>query len=67
MLSPVEAEGNRPIETVKVYNLFGQVVLEQTLNAVQGELDLSELAAGNYMLQAEMTNGEISMTHVVKK
>ncbi len=69
--NPVEnmvmIQGNRPIETVKVYNLFGQVVLEQTLNAVQGELDLSELAAGNYMLQAEMPNGEISMTHVIKK
>lgn len=69
--NPVEnmvmIQGNRPIKTVKVYNLFGQVVLEQTLNAVQGELDLSELAAGNYMLQAEMPNGEISMTHVIKK
>ena len=69
--NPVEnmvmIQGNRPIETVKVYNLFGQVVLEQTLNAVQGKLDLSELTAGNYMLQAEMPNGEISMTHVIKK
>ena len=63
----VTIQGNRPIETVKVYNLFGQVVLEQTLNAVQGKLDLSELTAGNYMLQAEMPNGEISMTHVIKK
>ncbi|WP_162147254.1 DVUA0089 family protein [Flavobacterium enshiense] len=39
------------ISSVEVYNMLGQKVLTKTLNIAQGQIDMSNLNAGNYIVK----------------
>ena len=56
------------IETVKVYNAMGQLLInEEVGNADQVELNLSSLSAGVYTINVTMTNGQQGNQMVVKE
>lgn len=63
----VTVQGDGVIETVKVYNLFGQMLLEKQLNSAQGTVDVTELASGNYILQAVQSDGNIAISRITKQ
>jgi type IX secretion system substrate protein len=42
---------NEVIDDVTIYNLMGQKVFTKTMNAATGEIDLSALASGNYVVK----------------
>lgn len=54
------------ISSVEVYNMLGQKVLTKTLNVVQGQIDMSNLNAGNYMVKVT-TEGLTKTIKVVKQ
>lgn len=54
------------IETVAVYNLLGQTVKTVSPNSNLVKLDLSELSAGTYLVQA-FTAGKSQVIKIVKK
>jgi hypothetical protein len=54
------------IEGVAIYNMLGQKVLDQNVNAISSELDLSNLATGTYILQVSV-NGQIGNYQILKK
>ena len=54
------------ITNVIVYNMIGQPVINQQLNAVEGRIDMSNLADGPYMVQ--VTAGDaVKTVRVIKK
>jgi hypothetical protein len=54
------------IERVAIYNMLGQKVLDQNVNAITSQLDLSDLATGTYILQVSV-NGQIGNYQILKK
>ncbi len=54
------------ISTVAVYNLLGQQVLSVNLNANKGQVNMSELAAGTYLVKVQAEN-EMKTFKVIKK
>lgn len=56
------------IETVKVYNAMGQLLLNEVVdNADQVELNLSSFSAGVYTISVSMTNGQRMNRMVVRE
>ncbi|RZK11786.1 MAG: T9SS type A sorting domain-containing protein [Flavobacterium sp.] len=54
------------ISSVEVYNLLGQKMLVKTINATQGQLNLSELSSGTYLVKAA-SGTEIKTIKVLKQ
>jgi hypothetical protein len=54
------------IERAAIYNMLGQKVLDQNVNAISSELNLSNLATGTYILQVSV-NGQIGNYQILKK
>jgi hypothetical protein len=54
------------ISDVTVFNLLGQKVLESTINSNQGQLDISSLTSGNYVIHANTEKGK-EIFKIVKK
>jgi hypothetical protein len=54
------------IENVVIYNMLGQKVLDQNVNAPTSELNVSNLATGAYILQVSV-NGQIGTYKILKK
>lgn len=50
--SLVTVTSSVPVEGIALYNLIGQKVLSQSLNAATGTLDISSLPAGTYIIKA---------------
>lgn len=50
---------------ITIYNLLGQVVLQQTVNATSGQADLSNLVSGTYMVK--LTSGDTVKTIKIMK
>jgi hypothetical protein len=60
----IESEGI--VENISIYNLMGQLV-EQHLTLVDGQLDMSSLQSGVYVIRALLQNNQIETFKVVKK
>lgn len=60
----IESEGI--VENISIYNLMGQLV-EQHLTLLDGQIDMSSLQSGVYVVQAELQNDQIKTFKVVKK
>ncbi len=43
-------------ESIRVYDIYGRLLNEQTVSAMQFDLDLSGLAKGAYLLQIDYGN-----------
>jgi hypothetical protein len=54
------------IESVVIYNMLGQKVFDQNVNAIRSELNVSDLATGTYILQVSV-NGQIGTYQILKK
>lgn len=54
------------ISDVTVFNLLGQKVLESTINSNEGQLDISSLTSGNYVIHANTEKGK-EIFKIVKK
>ncbi len=54
------------ITSVEVYNMLGQNVMTKALNASQGQIDLSNLNAGNYIVKVT-ADGLVKTIKVVKQ
>ncbi len=62
----VNFENNNPILKITLFNLLGQRVEEKEINSLSGQLDMSKLPTGNYLLKFKTDNGE-STIKLVKK
>ncbi|MCX6171796.1 MAG: T9SS type A sorting domain-containing protein [Flavobacterium sp.] len=54
----VNFENNNPILKITLFNLLGQRVEEKEINSLSGQLDMSKLPTGNYLLRIKTENGE---------
>lgn len=54
------------VSDVAVFNLLGQKVLETKVNANEGQIDISGLASGNYVVQANTGAGKETFKMVKK-
>ena len=54
------------ITNVKVYNILGQVVLTSVLNVQQGQIDMSSLSKGTYVVKVS-TDAEVKTIKIVKE
>ena len=54
----VNFESNNPISKITLFNLLGQRVEEKEINSLSGQLDMSKLPTGNYLLKFKTDNGE---------
>lgn len=57
---------NEPISSVAVFNMFGQQVYHQQLEATSGQINLSVLASGIYMVKVNSADKE-AIYKVIKK
>jgi hypothetical protein len=57
---------NETIDTVEVFNLLGQKVASTKLNATQGQVDMSSLASGAYIVKAT-SNDRVKTMKVIKE
>lgn len=57
---------NELVHQVKVYNLLGQKVFETKVNENQGQLDISSLTRGNYIIQVTADTGKQAFKFVKK-
>jgi hypothetical protein len=54
------------IESVAIYNMLGQKVVDQNVNAIRSEINVSELATGAYLMRVSV-NGQIGTYKILKK
>lgn len=55
------------IQSAQIYNLNGQAIEVETINAVNGiAIDLGKVSTGMYLLEMHLANGKIIRTQVVK-
>lgn len=59
-------KGKDKIDTVVIFNLSGQKIWQETVNAASGQIDLSKFPAGVYLMQVE-TNGQRGAYKIIKK
>ena len=62
----VNFENNNPILKITLFNLLGQLVEEKEINALSGQLDMSKLPIGTYLLRFKTESGE-SIIKLFKK
>jgi hypothetical protein len=54
------------IESVAIFNILGQRVIDQNVNSTTSELNVSDLATGTYILKVSV-NGQIGTYKILKK
>lgn len=54
------------ISNVSVYNLLGQEVLAKSINATEGQIDMSPLARGTYLVKVA-SNNEVKTVKVIRE
>ena len=52
---------NNTITSVEVYNFLGQQIMQKTINLNEAKLDMSQLAAGTYMVKLNTENGSTAV------
>ena len=51
---------------IRVYNLLGELLIEQTMSSTNSVIDLSALQAGMYLLEMQLTDKQIVRQSVIK-
>jgi len=54
------------ISNVEIFNMLGQQVFAKTVNATQGQVDMSNLAAGTYLVKVA-TDNQVKTIKVIKQ
>ena len=57
----------RSLNKVQVFDLFGKLLMEQSLNDLSGSISLSHLASGVYVVKAFAENQTVVTRKVVKQ
>ena len=57
---------SKEISTVEIFNMLGQKVLIRNLNTSQGQIDMSNLNSGNYIVKVTV-DGLLKTIKVVKQ
>lgn len=57
---------NEIVSEINIFNTLGQKVLESKVNVAHGQIDISNLASGNYIVRGE-TEAGTEMVKIVKK
>jgi len=65
-INDLEISSRELIESVNVYNLSGQVVLQKSVNATGDVMDVSNLTSGVYLMQL-ISNGQSVTKKFIKK
>lgn len=55
----------RDISNVEVYNLLGQKMISKSINAHKGQIDMSDLSAGNYLVKVAIDD-QVKVMKVIK-
>ena len=55
------------ISKVQIMNILGQEVLVKTIKATQGQVDMSQLPSGNYLVKVTGENNQVKIVKVVKQ
>lgn len=63
----VNIEANETIANVVVYNLLGQEVIRQNVNAANGKVNIASLPQATYVMQIQTEGGASATLKVVKK
>ncbi len=64
--STINLSSQGTIESVVLYNMLGQQIFDQNINATTSELNVSDLATGNYFMKVSV-NGQIGTFKILKK
>lgn len=64
--SVLNINATRELQTVTIFNLSGQKVAEQNVNAVSSSIDVSRLSTGAYILQVT-SNNQTGVYKLIKK
>ncbi len=59
--SKILVHANEPIKSIEIFNLLGQIVVQQNIDATSTTLDLSKLSSGSYFLKASINNSTKTM------
>lgn len=59
-------KGKDKIDSVRVYNATGQMVLEETIGSANGQIDLTKFPSGLYLMQVE-SKGQKAVYKIIKK
>ena len=54
------------LSCVEVFNMLGQQVLTKSVNATQGQVDMSNLASGTYLVKVA-TDNQVKTIKVIKQ
>ncbi|MCB0453657.1 MAG: T9SS type A sorting domain-containing protein, partial [Aequorivita sp.] len=54
------------IENVSMYNVLGQLVIDNRVNATTSQVDISGLSTGTYIMKVSV-NGQIGTYRVLKQ
>lgn len=54
-------ENNNTISIITLFNFLGQVIQENEINSLTGQLDMSKLPIGNYLLRFKTDNGDTTI------
>ncbi|MBE9489632.1 MAG: T9SS type A sorting domain-containing protein [Bacteroidetes bacterium] len=55
-----------PIESVSIYNILGQQLLDKNIGALYSQLDISNLSSGQYLIKTTV-NGQTEIHKIVKQ
>ena len=58
--------GSSEIETIELYNILGQLVLQKTINSAQATIDITGLSAGTYVVRAS-ASGRTGISKLIKQ
>ena len=62
----VNLSAAQTIEKVEVYNMLGQKVLDQKVNAVSSQINVAQLTQGTYLMQVSV-DGKVGVYHIIKE
>jgi hypothetical protein len=62
----INIESNEIIESIKIFNVFGQLVQNEIVAQEFSTLDVNQLPEGLYIVQIEMKSSEIYTKKIMK-
>lgn len=62
----IHINSDEVISKIEVYQLSGELAMEQVINNTSSEMNLSELNTGMYLVKVYGTNGAVSIKRITK-
>lgn len=58
---------DRNIKKITIYDLTGEVIINQNINANEATIDVKHLTSGYYIIKTTLTNGETNIQKIIKQ